>query len=528
MKSLKESQCYWRVMAIFILIAFIATNCNDPAVDDPILDIQEEETASLDDLLAQIDPLKDMVIVPNDGSIQEAHDAIIAEGTIFVEPGTYSETLDTKGKTVQMIALSNNADQVAFNNPEQTEIQSLSGDQLKRGRKNRIKMTRENLGGGIAHYKFEVNIGNGEYDMVRIHRVVKEHRPYRPIKTKGNIFMVHGAIQNFDDIFLTAGAENPDATTSAPIYLATNKIDVWGIDLGWTEVPIETTDFSFMEVWGVEKDVDHTLKAMTIARLIRGFTGQSFCKMNLLGFSYGVMVAYGGANRETQTHRICRNIKGIIPVDSPFKLNPADPIAMAIHEIAYSNAEKNIAKLNSGIYSRGDDYGPFIINVSSLAYYEPDEPSAIFSAFGFTNSQAAKFIFSMASEPDYWHFYAGDKDSFLYTDPIRSFRLGVNLSPYMPLLMTYEMSSVKCDYYDVSFDDHLSEIKVPILYIGAGSAGTLGEYTPTLTSSSDISNLIVTIPGAEPATDYGHADLWLGYDAHKLVWEPLYQWLLEH
>ena len=74
---------------------------------------------------------------------------------------------------------------------------------------------------------------------------------------------------------------------------------------------------------------------------------------------------------------------------------------------------------------------------------------------------------------------------------------------------------------DVSYDDHFSEIKLPILYIGAEmAAGQSGVYTSSLTASNDITNYIV--PG------YSHADLWFGYDADDLVWGPLRDWLKNH
>lgn len=38
--------------------------------------------------------------------------------------------------------------------------------------------------------------------------------------------------------------------------------------------------------------MDHTLAAMSIARLIRGLTGQGFGRLHLLGFSYGGSVGY--------------------------------------------------------------------------------------------------------------------------------------------------------------------------------------------------------------------------------------------
>lgn len=84
---------------------------------------------------------------------------------------------------------------------------------------------------------------------------------------------------------------------------------MWGIDLAWTLIPEETSDFSFMQDWGVERDVDHVLSSMLIARRIRGLTHQGFGRVNLLGFSYGVSVAYAATGRETRQPKCLRDIK---------------------------------------------------------------------------------------------------------------------------------------------------------------------------------------------------------------------------
>ena len=129
-------------------------------------------------------------------------------------------------------------------------------------------MTREELGSGIAHYRFDVDLGPGVYDIVRIHRVVHERRKYHPVPTKGDIFMIHGGSQDFDDTFLTAGVEDVNTKTSSPFYLASQNIDVWGIDLAWTMIPMETTDFSFMKNWGIDfKDKENVSKAATMTTM---------------------------------------------------------------------------------------------------------------------------------------------------------------------------------------------------------------------------------------------------------------------
>ena len=69
---------------------------------------------------------------------------------------------------------------------------------------------------------------------------------------------------------------------------------------------------------------------------------------------------------------------------------------------------------------------------------------------------------------------------------------------------------------------------VPILYVGAGGAfGTLGDYSSSLTKSSDVTNYTITLSN-DRSVDFGHGDLFVGNDAADLVWNVLYQWLVNH
>lgn len=80
------------------------------------------------------------------------------------------------------------------------------------------------------------------------------------------------------------------------------------------------------------------------------------------------------------------------------------------------------------------------------------------------------------------------------------------------------------------WDDHLAEITVPVLYVGAaGGFGEAGVYTTTLLGSSDVSVLLVRVQPPELViADYGHGDLFQAEDAETLVWEPLLTWLEAH
>jgi len=82
----------------------------------------------------------------------------------------------------------------------------------------------------------------------------------------------------------------------------------------------------------------------------------------------------------------------------------------------------------------------------------------------------------------------------------------------------------------VPFDDHLADITVPVLYVGAGGGfGAFGVYTTTLLGSTDVSiHLTTLVPPADRIEDFGHVDLFLADDAAALVWQPILDWLQSH
>lgn len=392
------------------------------------------------------------------------------------------------------------------------------------------RAARTELALGVTHYRFEVRLGPRQFDIVRIHRIVRESRPRHPIVTDGAVFLTHGGGQDFEASFLRAGADVITSQTSLPVFLAERNVDVWGMDFAWTLVPEATTDFSFMQDWGVERDADHTLAAMSIARMIRGVTRQGFGPMNLLGYSFGAGIAYAAAGRETQQPPTRRHIRGLIPVDmiveSPApESSPFNPCGLA--ELAQS-------QLDAGVFHGA--FGLFANGLAEAAANAPDEPSAVFD--GLTNHQAALFLgtntFALNGR-EFWHLVGGELDTsglpvgLLYSDRSRWLGLLASLPPYAPVRANFEQQAAVCDNVDVSMDDHLTEISVPILYLGAqGGFGSAGHYTVGLTASDDVTLHTVSLqPESRRTVDFGHSDLLLGEEAHELVWEVLADWLLD-
>ncbi|HER43594.1 MAG TPA: hypothetical protein ENO08_03955 [Candidatus Eisenbacteria bacterium] len=94
---------------------------------------------------------------------------------------------------------------------------------------NLIDVQREDVFPGIAHYSYLIKTGEGEYDCIKLHRVVRETSPFKPIRTCKNLFIQHGDGVGFEGVFLygTVAPSVPGDHAFA-IYLAQNDIDVWG------------------------------------------------------------------------------------------------------------------------------------------------------------------------------------------------------------------------------------------------------------------------------------------------------------
>src|SRR5688500_20029365 len=82
-----------------------------------------------------------------------------------------------------------------------------------------VQPARRILTGNIAEYSFRVPVGKGQYDVIGIHRVVRERSAWRPVRTSKDLMMAHGDIWNFRAAFLA------DPERNLPVFLARNGID---------------------------------------------------------------------------------------------------------------------------------------------------------------------------------------------------------------------------------------------------------------------------------------------------------------
>jgi hypothetical protein len=401
-------------------------------------------------------------------------------------------------------------------------VASARADQLPAMHQSRV------LAPGVVELSATVRTGPGRYDRIGLHRVTTA----RASRSHTGVLLAHGDAFGFDSAFLSSLQPGD----SLPVLLARRGIDVWGIDFGWTLVPREETDFTFMRDWGLQRDVDDLRLALKTARALRAGSGAGNARLSLLGWSRGGWTGYGLLDQEATLPPSQREAGAFVSVDNLYKTDNADT-----RELLCSSAESLREAIAGGDYVADNTA---FADLGTLAETDPDAESPIFGP-PYTNLQAsltegaAPFQFGSSFTP-WYHFVAGefpDGDTtqiptgLRFTSVARWNRLLATGSPYEPLKLVSDASAVSCaDGSTPTFDAHLGQVRVPVMYLGAaGGFGTYGLYTPGLLGTHDVTTTIVRRrPPGQEKTDFGHVDLFKARDADRLVWQPIANWLLHH
>ncbi len=397
-------------------------------------------------------------------------------------------------------------------------------------------VTRRPLAGDVVEYSATLRVGPGPHDVIGLHRVTRERAPFVPLAARRAVLLAHGDAWGFDAAFL-ANLATPGAAPdhAFPVFLARHGIDVWGIDFRWTLVPAATTDFAFMQDWGLATDVHDLGIALAVARAARLLEGDGTAKLFLLGWSRGGQTGYAYLDAETQVPGFLRQVRGFIPVDIFWKTDQED-----LRQAACARAAGDRWALDTGTYQNAS--GQLFSTLGSLALTAPSAPSPILP--GLTDREAALLAGSATFEllppgqsfVPFYHFVGGTfaadgRPTGLSDTPERAwFDFERGASPYEPTRILLDGEETLCEQVDVPFDDHLGEIRVPVFYLGVGGGfGEYGLYTTTLLGSTDVTTRVVRrLPPAERALDLGHADIWNATAAPSLFWQPILDWIASH
>jgi hypothetical protein len=406
---------------------------------------------------------------------------------------------------------------------------------------------RREVAEGVAEYSFPVRVGPGAHEVVVLHRVVREQAPWEPVVAPLSVFLVHGDAWGFQAAFLAdvgSGAAGPEQ--SFAVYLAQQGVDVWGIDLRWVGVPEGTSDFGFMRGWTLGTHARDVGTGLAVARWARLLTGSGHGRMNLLGWSRGALVAYAYMNAEAQWPRPLRQVSGLIPVDMVLEFAPEDEAQRQGACVRYELAR---GMLENGMYeggALGPRTGEKIRWLGVLAVAAPDAISSLPLPPGLpplTNRQAALLAgaatHGLSALPPVvpgYHLVAGQFDvsplpgGLAWTSTERYFDFLQRAAPFQSLTEIVESEALLCNEVDLPYDDHLQEVTVPVLYVGAaGGYGHHGAHSLSLLGSRDKTvHVVHRLPAPYRALDYGHADLFLADDAQEAVWKPILEWMRRH
>ena len=383
------------------------------------------------------------------------------------------------------------------------------------------------LVGNVAHYRFDVRVGAGEHDVIRMHRIVRERAPWIPETGHRGVFLVPGDGWGFEANFLagTTAPEIPDDRNLA-VFLAEGEIDVWGLDFRWTLVPGDVTDLSFMADWGLGTGLADLDLALAVARSVRALTGSGLDPVHLVGFSRGGQLGWAQAAAETQRPAVLRHVSGLVSIENAWK--PDDEAVRQSDCASYASLEGQLA---AGVYA--SDYR-IVADIGDLATTAPEDPSPFLPSL--SNADLAEWLGASVGGGAIPHFHSvgGLVDpatlvtELLYTEPASWFAYLSGSAAYHPLRVSLDGAAIGCDELDSPFDDHFEEVAIPVLYVGvAGAYGELGIHATTLIASPDVSTLIVR-RAATPDEDWGHIDPFLADAAREEIWQPILSWIEAH
>lgn len=383
---------------------------------------------------------------------------------------------------------------------------------------------RELVVGDVYHYSWRLAVGPGPYDQILLHRVVEEHAPCRPVRSRKSVFMLHGDFKTFAGCFMPGYLSDHAAPDfGIAVHVAQEGLDVWGMDQAHNLIPAGTTNFASLADWDMFKYVEDTRTGLGIARAVRLFTGNGLHKMGLLGYSGGATLGFAVVNEESKLPRGFRHVGAFIPVDQGVIAGDPD---FAASDCATAQYYADL--IDSGEYLEANPFPLF----GEPARDDPDGPSDLIP--GFTNLEAALAVAVYPYVEGFpYHFLAGEFDAnglpsgLQYTDVDLWVDFLVQAPPFFANAFSRDEYISSCGLEHAPWADHLGSVDLPVLFVAA--AGGFGEVygaTLDLLSSADVSRLEAQLhPPSEIELDFAHIDLFTAENAPELVWRPILRWV---
>jgi len=361
---------------------------------------------------------------------------------------------------------------------------------------------------------------NGQYDMIGLHRLVK-----KGIKPLGVLFILPGTWSSGEQL-ISNPPEDPwtkfENYTQA-IYWANRGFDVYSIDYRTHFVPITLPkdQLSFMAEWGWDQWISDIKEAINKAKEISGAK-----RIYLAGESFGGVAAMNYAAKYWK-----EDLKGLIVLDPGAAglvgvVGAKNPKPTNTFNLPAALEAMNAAG-NWGTEVHGDK-GIFLFkyadaNPGAPAEFPPgtplQPPTNPLTGKPWANiSEWCAFAIYMAWGPGgVSNIYGGYGKASVMIHTCATF------DRYWPTRLSLETMAYNdwenCPYLPYDFDEHYSEIDVPLIAFQSQFFGykLYGEF------KRGIANPDITV---KVLWGYGHLDVYSGEFSMNDVSAPVYEWMV--
>jgi pimeloyl-ACP methyl ester carboxylesterase len=358
----------------------------------------------------------------------------------------------------------------------------------------------------------------GPYDKIGLRRLVKAG-----IEPQGVVFILPGTWSSGEQLI-----SNPPEdwwiayeNRSIALYLANRNFDVYAIDYRTHFVPmiLEPDQLSFMADWGWDEWISDIKEAVDIAKEVSGAE-----RVHMAGESFGGSAAMNYASLYWE-----EDLKGIILLDGGSGAKYPELV-----DNEYNLTAAIAGMIESGAWSNEVGGAPGSIFIMQYADENPTAPAVNpwtnqtlqpatnpFTNETWTNiAEWAAYMIYIAWGPGaVSNIYEG------YGDPSVMIHIDATFDRYWPTRLSLESAALadwdNCPYVAYDFDDHYSEVDVPLLGFTSELFG-LAYWGPF---RHGIANPDFT---GHYLGRYGHLDVYSGEFSETDVSVPTYEWLTSH
>jgi len=412
-------------------------------------------------------------------------------------------TVNSENKTETLF---NQSDKLGifFHNPASFRVPGMYSPLVK---SNRIGL----VCGNVAEYKLKIKVGSGEYDYIVLTNYVKEKSAW-------------STAQNKNLIILPGQALTESFYSDMAIYYAQLGYSTYILDRRETNVPVNETDFSYMENWTIDSYLNDTYNGIAVSRIHTAFLSDKAVEdieVTAIGHSHGALIltAYGASKYQDL---VLGSVNRMVPVDIIIKYEPKHS------ELIRAQAQEfdTISRCLENSTYNGSNMA-VMMQIANLALTDPDRES-VFQP-DLTNRQFFRLmatqthVFNAYPYTPNYHYWSGDLDGLYYVDENRLLNLTLTggAVPYAPKHLDLYMAGLmgNVEGYKIDF----SRISSPVLYIGLG--GGFSDYGSWWYKNEvgKINDKVTSIRWK----NQGHGSIALDYNSREL-WVIIHNWIMNN